>query len=201
MDNQQNDLITRVITIAKREDTSNEDGTGVRCSITDEGGDRYTVWKLKQDGTESAAWGQLKSYDLGERVGIRFAERQDVSKKTGKPVTYRTIRMFVEGQIAEPAPKLPSQTQSRYIPKGERSEPKPEQRPDWDAIAEGKVRHGFALEAYKMGKPLNGETKLEINRWVRFVMEGDFMAEGQGSGKGYVEPEDGREISVEEVPF
>lgn len=193
----ENDLVTKVITIAKREDTSNEDGTGVRCTITDEGGDRYTVWKLKQDGSESAAWGQLKHFDIGERVGIRFAERQDVSKKTGKPVTYRTIRMFVEGQVAAAQATAPKATQG-FTPS---YTPKPEQRPDWDAIAEGKVRHGFAIEAYKMGKPLNGETKLEINRWVKFVMEGDFMAEGQGSGRSYSEPVEGVEKSVEDLPF
>lgn len=44
--------------------------------------------------------------------------------------------------------------------------------PDWDAIAEGKVRHGFAIEAFKLGMPLNDETKKFINEWIRYVMEG-----------------------------
>ena len=41
----------------------------------------------------------------------------------------------------------------------------------WAKISEGKVRHGFSLEAYKFGKPLNPETTAEINKWVKFVME------------------------------
>lgn len=191
----ENDLITKVITIAKREDTSNEDGTGVRCSITDENGDRYTVWKLKQDGTESAAWGQLKSYDLGERVGIRFAERQDVSKRTGKPVTYRTIRMFVEGQIAaaQSTPQAPKA--------GTAGVSQPVKPRDFDAEAEGKVRYGFYLEAFKMGREFDAALHLELNKWIRVVMDGTVLNAGQGSGRGYVEPEDGQEIISEPVPF
>jgi len=38
--------------------------------------------------------------------------------------------------------------------------------------AEGKVRHGFAVEAYKSGKKLTPETVEEINSWVQFVMSG-----------------------------
>ena len=41
-----------------------------------------------------------------------------------------------------------------------------------DDSAEGKVRHGFALEAYRQGKQLSTETIKEINEWVAFVMLG-----------------------------
>lgn len=41
---------------------------------------------------------------------------------------------------------------------------------DYDAEARGKVRYGFAIEAYKLGKPLTEETKQEINLWTDFVM-------------------------------
>ena len=44
--------------------------------------------------------------------------------------------------------------------------------PNWDKIAEGKVRHGFAIEAFKKEMPLNRETMDEIDRWVYFVMHG-----------------------------
>jgi hypothetical protein len=39
--------------------------------------------------------------------------------------------------------------------------------------AEGKVRHGFAVECYKMEKPLNKATTEEINRWVQYVLTGE----------------------------
>ena len=44
--------------------------------------------------------------------------------------------------------------------------------PNWDAIAEGKVRHGFAIEAYKKDEQLNSETMDKIDEWVQFVMNG-----------------------------
>ena len=46
-------------------------------------------------------------------------------------------------------------------------------KPAQDDSAEGKVRHGFALEAYRQGKELSTETIKEINEWVRFVMLGE----------------------------
>lgn len=41
---------------------------------------------------------------------------------------------------------------------------------DWDKIAEGKVRHAFAVEAYKLGKTLDQGNITEINKWTAFVM-------------------------------
>ena len=46
-------------------------------------------------------------------------------------------------------------------------------KPAQDDSAEGKVRHGFAIEAYKQGKPLNKDTIKEVNEWVSFVMLGN----------------------------
>ena len=46
--------------------------------------------------------------------------------------------------------------------------------PDWDKIAEGKVRHGFAIEAYKLGYHLDKDTVDNINAWVRYVMVGAY---------------------------
>ncbi len=43
--------------------------------------------------------------------------------------------------------------------------------------AEGKVRHGFAVESYKMERSLNKATVEEINRWVEFVLSGELPYE------------------------
>ena len=47
-----------------------------------------------------------------------------------------------------------------------------EQQPNWDKITEGKVRHGFAIEAFKKGMTLNKETMDEVDKWVYFVIHG-----------------------------
>tara|TARA_R100000544_G_C2219935_1_gene56870 strand:- start:453 stop:878 length:426 start_codon:yes stop_codon:yes gene_type:complete len=44
--------------------------------------------------------------------------------------------------------------------------------PNWDKITEGKVRHGFAVEAFKKGMELNKDTMDEVDRWVYFVIHG-----------------------------
>ena len=46
-------------------------------------------------------------------------------------------------------------------------------KPDWDKIAEGKVRHGFAIEAFKQDAPLNEEIAANIDKWVSYVMTGE----------------------------
>ena len=45
-------------------------------------------------------------------------------------------------------------------------------KPDWDKITEGKIRHGFAIEAFKKGNALDGELMKEIDCWVRYVVDG-----------------------------
>ena len=44
--------------------------------------------------------------------------------------------------------------------------------PDWAKITEGKVRHGFAIEAFKKGLKLDRDTMDEVDRWVYFVIHG-----------------------------
>ena len=44
--------------------------------------------------------------------------------------------------------------------------------PNWDKITEGKVRHGFAIEAFKKGMTLDRDTMKEVDRWVYFVIHG-----------------------------
>ena len=44
---------------------------------------------------------------------------------------------------------------------------------DWDAIAEGKVRHGVALEYIKLHKgDLTDTIKAEIDKWTQYIITG-----------------------------
>lgn len=47
---------------------------------------------------------------------------------------------------------------------------KGDNKPDWDAIALGKCRTLFAVEAYKMGKHLTADTEKEIEAWANFAV-------------------------------
>ena len=45
--------------------------------------------------------------------------------------------------------------------------------PNWDKISLGKVRHGVAIEAIKLGKELNPETATWIEKWSNYIMTGE----------------------------
>jgi hypothetical protein len=53
----------------------------------------YTVYKSKQDGTDSAAWTQLQSIAVGDTVSVGYAE-QAGTMPDGKPFTSRIVRNF-----------------------------------------------------------------------------------------------------------
>lgn len=60
--------------------------------------------------------------------------------------------------------------------------PKPR---DYEAEGRGKVRFGFAIEAYKFGRELNKETIKEINEWTEFVMTGNVIDPKQDEEPSY----------------
>jgi|SRR3990172_7727157 len=86
-----------------------------------------------------------------------------ISKKTGKP--YQAFYACPDkncGATINP---------DKPIQKFEQTLDQQKQDEKWTEIATGKVRYGFAIEAYKMGKKLDITTKLEIQEWTNFVMK------------------------------
>lgn len=47
-----------------------------------------------------------------------------------------------------------------------------ENKPDWDKITEGKIRHGIAVEAFSNGMELNADNMKTMEKWVQFVIHG-----------------------------
>ena len=47
-----------------------------------------------------------------------------------------------------------------------------DQQPNWDKITEGKIRHGFAIEAFKKDMELSEDLMKDVDRWVYFVVHG-----------------------------
>jgi hypothetical protein len=89
-----NKLLNKAITLSAKEEKL-QGGKPV-AKIKDEKGLTYTVYKFKQDGTESVAWGQLGKLSLGQTVQIGYVEDIGDSKDGSVSVTYRTIRNFNE---------------------------------------------------------------------------------------------------------
>lgn len=82
------ELQNKVITVSAKEEKL-QGGKPV-MKIKDEQNLTYTVYKTKQDGTTSIAWGQIP--DIGNTVQIGFVEQP--GEYEGKAITYRTIRTF-----------------------------------------------------------------------------------------------------------
>jgi hypothetical protein len=74
----------------------------------------------------------------------------------------------IEEVKAETENKLNKHTE--YFTNKAKQDFKFQKQPDWDKIAEGKVRHGIAVAFIESGAKLTEETKSEINSWVKFVM-------------------------------
>lgn len=159
-----NELKNGVITISKKEEKTTPNGNIlINVYAKPENGQqyetRYTVWQKKQsDGSISNAWQQLERIKPGERVGISFVEKpREYTTPQGitKTTTDRTIRDF-QTAVA----------QEETIVKTENGEP------DWDKIAEGKVRNNIVVAFITKGVNLTPEVITEINKWVEYVMKG-----------------------------
>lgn len=93
-----------------------------------------------------------------------------VSNRTGQPYNAFMACPNKCKQGTQPVPQPITQPTPKEQFANKMDEQKEQAK--WNKIAEGKVRHGFAVEAYKMGKTLDQDTIIEINKWVSYVVTG-----------------------------
>ena len=101
-----------------------------------------------------------------------------ISSKTGKPYSEFKV-CSVKG--CEERPNRLSNPQNITPPSPSQvPEAQVEEKPDWDAIAEGKVRHGVAVALLSSYGPTMGLEDLELTEekkrvvldWTKFIIEG-----------------------------
>lgn len=155
-----NDLLKKNITIVE----AVNDGTKVK--IKDQDGLSYTFFIKKQDGTESMAYQFFKTLEAnGKGVSASIGYKETQGEFKGQSVTYRNIAVMGYGN-AQSVSKTVAQVKYHEVKKDDEQE-------KWDKIALGKVRHGFAIEAFKLGLELNAETVKIVNSWSEYVMTGE----------------------------
>jgi len=98
-----------------------------------------------------------------------------VSKNTGKP--YSAFWACPNRCITIKNTPLPELTP--VAPQNKSYQAQPAQPVDWDKIAEGKVRHGVAIAFIEKGKTFD-EAKLEMGKWVNWIMKGSSLDSGMG---------------------
>lgn len=95
-----------------------------------------------------------------------------VSKTTGKP--YQAFYACADRTHKQPKGQTPTNTQVFSAGLDKMNEDK-----KWEGINLGKCRHGYALEAFKMGLELNVTTATQINAWANFSMTGKLAQTGE----------------------
>jgi len=91
---------------------------GRTVTLVDSNKQKFTIWKQKKDGTETQAYGQLKSYSVGEETGISYNEEDDsFTNDKNQLINYkkRTILGFLPPgiQAAKPKPAEPPKGNSK----------------------------------------------------------------------------------------
>ena len=98
--------------------------------------------------------GSKQGYQGGEVVTVT------VEVKQGQDGTYNYFKKFNPQYASQNAPQAPQQAAQ-------------EPKPDWDAIAQGKVRHGLVCAYLAAGKEFGKDFKLgDIDYWAEFIMTG-----------------------------
>lgn len=189
---EQQPLIEKVITISGFEQPSQ-----TQYKIKDEHGLTYSFWSTKQDGNQTKAYQDWHTMQLGVGKVVAVAYVESPNPQNAQH-PYRNIRAFA------PANDI------KYVQNDGRPKytgPSPKQfektdKPDWDEIAKGKVRHAFLLEAYKKDKHLNSELLTIIDGWVEAVMTGEMPEVSYNNLPPVGEVPNGeQEIEVSDIPF
>lgn len=146
----------------------------------------YSLWKNKQDGSETVAIKYFKENSLssGSKVGIAYKDNQWTSKD-GKQITSHNIVMFTDANdIQYQSQNLPRKTNTNDAP-------------DWDKIAEGKVRHGLVCALIQAGKDIK-DIELVLPAYEDMVMNGVLRKEAKQEVEDALDVE---QINTDNIPF
>lgn len=199
---EQQPLIEKVITISGFEQPSQ-----TQYKIKDEHGLTYSFWSTKQDGNQTKAYQDWHTMQLGVGKVVAVAYVESPNPQNAQH-PYRNIRAFAPANDIkyvqnDGRPQYTGQSPKQFTtPQATNPAPQTNQKPDWDEIAKGKVRHAFLLEAYKQNKHLDSELLTIIDGWVEAVMTGEMPEVSYNNLPPVGEVPNGeQEITVDDLPF
>jgi len=143
----------------------------------------YSFFETKQNGDPTKAWSRWQELSVksGDTILILYKDNQ-----SGK-YTYHNVLDI----------KKPTEQEAKKI-----VEKKDDDKPDWDAIAEGKVRHGVVCSMIEAGKDYK-EIEKETPRFVELIMnkKSDTPA-AKKMKQGIKKQQEGEdEINIDDIPF
>ena len=112
-----------------------------------------------------------KSYDAFYACPEKFCNQKPVSQAKGDVINdLQADQAYIDAINEDPYAKPSTNISPPLV---SHSAPKPinqNDKPDWDAISRGKVRHGVAVAYIELGRELDMETKAEMDKWVDYIM-------------------------------
>ena len=167
-------LLSKVITIIGVETKQTQNGK-IMLKVKDHENKSYQVWQTKQDGNQTVAYqGLMALPNQGLNQSVEISYKEQPGDYNGKSVTYRSIVALRPSSVPASV-NINNQVGAKITAKDEEAK--------WKEISTGKVRHAFALEAYRAGKELTPILAVEIAQWTEYVMSGKL---GQNAPTGLI---------------
>lgn len=94
----------------------------------------------------------------------------ECEQKTNSRGQYNQFKIPQDPKYAQPAPSQPQQGAQQPLPQPN-ARNKANGQPDWDAIAEGKVRCNVICAIMSAGSDPDA---VYVNKWVKYIMTGQF---------------------------
>jgi len=144
-----------------------------RIKIKAKEGGTYSFFKtLKDSSKNTMAHQQMQDMGLKPGMSVNIGYDTTPGEYQGKVFQYKNIKTFQESSIRV----------------GESVQPV--DKPDWDAISRGKVRHGIVCAMIKAGKS-EEEIEKKLSKFTNLVMKEDRNDEKVKSDK----------INLDDIPF
>ncbi len=145
-----------------------------KCQITDDAGEKHRIYIYNQNMPTP----QL----LNMRQQFSLSSFQGTNPQTGQPYTgysgFWDDRAQVNQTTSQAAPQapqtMPQRPQRTNVPPNAPQRPnmpQREEKPDWDAIAKGKVRHGIVCAGIQFGSIICKSIP-DVDFWTEYVMTG-----------------------------
>jgi len=138
---------------------------GTKYKLDDGTAGWYVSIKSNDKWWGNMVWGEEFLPSIGATIEVELVESDDgFNNWKYKLLTKKEqLKQMTDVALKEMNQSCPPPPTQEY---------EPQQKPDWDAIAEGKVRHGVAIAFIEKGKELSDTTKAEILEWTDFIIKG-----------------------------
>lgn len=131
-----------------------------RHTVKSTSGGTYSFFEKKKDGNNTVAYQQFLDMNLKEGLTVDISYDTTQGTYEGKTVNYKNIKSFREASVQKG--EVPQTVPQKAI----------QEKPDWDAISRGKVRHGVVCAMIE-AKWSEEDIRSKLSLYVDLIMNDD----------------------------